>query len=86
MDWRRRALDAEEAIVRLYERAPDESDMQHGCRDEAIALGIPYNETSAEFAPRIEPHRFIYIVFQPSDTEPDLRFVDVENDAGKGGE
>jgi len=83
MGWRRRALDAEAAIARLYERAPDESDMQHQCRDEAVALGIPYDEASAEFAPRIEPHRFIYIVFQPSDTGPDLTFVDVENDAGE---
>jgi len=54
MDWRQRALDAEAAIVRLYERAPDESDMQDACRGEGIALGIPYDEISAKFEPMRE--------------------------------
>ena len=83
MNWRERALNAEAAIVRLYEAAEDESGAQHMAKSEAMSLGIPFDERTAEFGPPLDSQRFVYIVFQPGESGPDLTFVDIENEAGE---
>ena len=83
MNWRERALRAEAAIVRLYDAAEDESDAQYRAKSEALSLGIPFDERTAEFEPPLDRQSFVFIVFQPSESGPDLTFVDVENEEGE---